>query len=127
MHLELALNDDEAASEIYASTLNLIETDDPSIETPPESRRIILSWARRLYEKGEYVQAADAYSRVSMPEFPAADVAWALYQQGNCYYHMAEFERAGESYARLTAEFANSEWVRYARAKEELMSVGAGI
>jgi len=125
MHVELELKHDKAASGIYEQTLKLIETDESSIQAPPESRRIILDWARRLYEKGEYIRAADAYARVSAPGFPASDVAWAIYQQGNCYFHMAEFERATESYERLASEFGDSEWARYARAKKELMSVGA--
>ena len=59
-------------------------------------------------------------------EFPVADAAWALYQQGNCHYHAADYARADKLYARLAAEFSGSEWVRFADAKIELMSLGAG-
>lgn len=126
MQANLALEDNEAASEIYDLTLKLIDTDDSSKQTPPDSRRIILKWARALYDRGEYARAAEAYSRVSAPGFPAADVAWAIYQRGNCHYHMAEYDRAGELYSRLAAEFADSEWVKLAKARERLISVAAG-
>jgi tetratricopeptide (TPR) repeat protein len=126
MQVNLALEDTEAASEIYELTLKLIDTDDPSEQAPPDSRRIILKWARNQYDTGEYARAAEAYSRVTASAFPISDVAWALYQRGNCHYHMAEYEKASELYTRLTAEFADSEWVKFAKAKERLMVIGAG-
>jgi len=61
-----------------------------------------------------------------MPGFPVADAAWALYQQGNCYYHMDDYAKADELFARLAAEFSESEWVRFADAKIELMALGTG-
>ncbi len=126
MQINLALEDREAASEIYELTLKLIDTDDPSEQAPPDSRRIILEWACNQYDTGEYARAAEAYSRVTASAFPITDVAWALYQRGNCHYHMAEYDRAGELYSRLAVEFADSEWVKFARARERLIVIGAG-
>jgi tetratricopeptide (TPR) repeat protein len=129
MQANLALRDHEAAEQIFELTLNLIRTDNSSLEAPAESRRIILDWADRLYEEGEYIRAARAYASVGapkIPKFPVADAAWALYQQGNCHYHVADYARADKLYARLAAEFAGSEWVRFADARIELMSLGAG-
>ncbi len=127
MQANLSLEDEEAASEIFELTLRLIETDDPSIEAPPDSRRIILDWAAWMYEKGRYDRAAEVYSRIGKLRFPVADAAWVLYQQGNCYYHMDEYAKANEIYARLASEFSESEWVKFAAARKELMTIEAGI
>jgi len=126
MHANLALGDEEAASEIYELTLKLIETDESAAQAPPESRRIILEWAGHLYDEGEYARAADAYSNVSMPNLSIADMAWALYQQGNCHYNMEEYDRADEFYSRLANEFSDSEWMRFAAAKRRLISAAVG-
>jgi tetratricopeptide (TPR) repeat protein len=126
MQANLELGNDAAASDVYELTLKLIETDNPESQAPSESRHIILGWARHLYNSGEYARAAEAYSRVGTPRFPVADAAWALYQRGNCHFHMAEYDRAGEFYSRLATEFTDSEWVTYAEAKERLIGAGAG-
>jgi len=126
MQTNLALQDEEAASEIFELTLRLVSTDDPSIRASADSRRIILSWADWLYETGKYGRAAKAYSRVNRPMFPVADAAWALYQQGNCYYNMGDYTGADEIYERLAAEFAESEWVKFAAARKELIDIEAG-
>jgi hypothetical protein len=39
---------------------------------------------------------------------------------------MADYDMAGELYTRLATEFADSEWVKFARTKERLIGVGAG-
>jgi tetratricopeptide (TPR) repeat protein len=126
MQANLALKDDDAASDIYELTLKLIETDDPESQAPSESRHIILSWARHLYDNGEYVRASDVYSRVGMPKFPIADAAWALYQQGNCHFHMADYDGASEYYSLLATRFTDSEWVAFAKTKERLIGVAEG-
>ena len=127
MQANLELKDDDAASEIFELTLKLIETDAPESEAPSELRHIILGWARHLYNNEKYAWAAEVYSRIGTPKFPLADTAWALYQQGNCYFHMAEYDRASEFYLLLTTEFTDSEWVKFAEAKERMIGVGAGI
>jgi tetratricopeptide (TPR) repeat protein len=124
MQANLALQDGKAASKTFDVTVKLIEHD--QTEAPPEARRIILDWARYLYEKGEYAQAAKAYSVVESPRFPLADVAWATYQEGNCYYHMTDYDRAKETYSRLADEFSGSEWVRFAEQKQEIMGIMPG-
>jgi len=126
MQTNLALQDEEAASEIFELTLRLVLTDDPSIRASADSRRIILSWADWLYETGKYGRAAKVYFRVNRPMFPVADAAWALYQQGNCYYNMGDYTEADEIYERLAAEFAESEWVKFAAARKELIYLEAG-
>ena len=126
MQANLALEDDRAASRISELALKLIETDESPVQAPPESRRIVLDWANRLYDKKQYARAAETYSRVSRSKFPGSDAAWALYQRGNCYYHMAQYERASETYASLADEFADSEWANFAAEKEKLIRVQAG-
>ncbi len=124
MQANMGLQDGKAASKTFDVTVKLIESDQS--EAPPEARRIILDWAGYLYEKGEYAQAAKAYSVVESPRFPLADVAWATYQEGNCYYHMTDYDRAREAYSRLADEFSDSEWVRFAKQKQEIMSLMPG-
>jgi len=127
MQADLGLENDEAASEIFELTRKLIATDTPESECPSELRYIILGWADRLYDTGKYAQAAEVYSAIAAPEFPIADASWALYQQGNCYFHMAEYDRADEVYSRLAIEFAGSEWAKFAEAKEEMIGARVGI
>jgi tetratricopeptide (TPR) repeat protein len=125
MQANLKLKDENAASEIFELALKLIDTDAPESEAPSELRHIILGWARHLYYNGKYARAAEVYSRIDTPKFPLTDAAWALYQQGNCHFYMAEYDRAGEFYTRLSTEFTESEWIKFAEAKERM--IGAGI
>jgi len=121
----LALQDEAAASKVAQTTLKLVQSEDSAAS--PEACRIILDWARYLYGKGNYSECAKVYSNVVGPWFPAADVAWAVYQLGNCHYHMADYEKAREAYARLASDFPGSEWIVFARRREELMSVESGV
>jgi tetratricopeptide (TPR) repeat protein len=123
MQADLQLKDERAASKVYEAALRIIETEQS--ESSPEARRIILDWGRYLYEKGAYAQAARVYGSVRAPQFPADDVAWAVYQIGNCRYHLADFEGAQQAYARLRSEFSSSEWVKYAEQRQKLMSLMA--
>jgi TolA-binding protein len=125
MHIDITLQDEDAASQVYGLTLRCIESDGQ--ETSLEAQRIILEWAEHLYKKDEYERAAGAYAHIQYSRFPARDAAWVLYQLGNCYYHMAEYASASEVYERLTSEYADSEWVEYALQKEKLMGHLAGI
>jgi len=125
MHANMALQDDRAASQVFGVTLKLME--DIVAEAPHEARNIVLDWALRLYEQGRYDDAAKAYSRIQIPTFPADDVAWALYQQGNCYRHDADYEKAGEAYARLATEYPDSEWIQFALQGEKLIALRPGI
>ncbi len=124
MQTNLALQDEKAASKIFESTLKLTRTNEKDI--PSGVRRIILDWAGYLYQKGDYARALGAYSAIDGSPFPAGDVAWALYQRGNCYYHMADYDRASESYSRLASEHSDSEWVTFARQKKELIEIMSG-
>jgi len=119
----VALQDEAAASKVSEVTLKLIENEDA--ELPLEARRIVLDWAHHLYDNGEYSEGARVYSRVVSPCFPADDVAWAVYQMGNCYYHMADYDRAKEAYDRLTREFSGSVWARFARQRKERIRFGS--
>ncbi len=125
MQANMALQDDRAASQVFEVTLKLME--DIEAEAPREARNIVLDWALRLYEQGRYDDAARAYSRIQIPAFPADDVAWALYQQGNCYRHDADYEKAREVYARLATEFPDSEWIQFALQGEKLIALRSGI
>jgi tetratricopeptide (TPR) repeat protein len=124
MRAALELKDEKAASEVYGETLRLVESG--SSEAVPEARHIVLQWAQRLYEQGKYADAAKAFSSVRPPQFPVADAAWAIYQEGNCYYRLADYRLAKERYARLAEEFSDSEWVKFARQREELIKLKAG-
>lgn len=124
MQTSLKVQDEKTASRIFESTLKLMRANENDI--PSGARRIVLDWAGYLYEKGDYARAAAAYSAIDGSPFSGSDVAWALYQRGNCYYHMADYDRASASYARLASEHSDSEWVKFARQKEELISIMAG-
>lgn len=124
MQANLALEDGLAASKVFHVTLKLIE--DLEEEAPPEARRIVLQWARYLYERLRYDEAAEAYSRVLAPQFPHAEIAWATFQEGNCYYHMNDHQRAREIYARLRSDYYDSEWVRIAEQRTVLMELATG-
>jgi tetratricopeptide (TPR) repeat protein len=102
MQANLALQDGKAASKAFDVTVKLIE------------------------HEGKYAQAAKTYSVVESPRFPLADVAWATYQEGNCYYHMTDYDRAKEAYSRLADEFSGSEWVRFAEQKQDIMGIMPG-
>ncbi|GAB4333878.1 MAG: hypothetical protein Kow0099_05790 [Candidatus Abyssubacteria bacterium] len=121
MQMNLELKDGRAARKVYEATFRIINTWED--EAPSEARQIIMDWARHLYEQRAYAQAAEVYASVQPPRFPGSDVAWAVYQLGNCYYHMANFEAAQGAYARLAREFSGSEWVKCAEHKRKLIDV----
>ncbi|MBI5119250.1 tetratricopeptide repeat protein [Candidatus Poribacteria bacterium] len=124
MQADLELQDEKDASEVYGNTLRLVESG--SSEAAPEARHIVLQWAQRLYEQGKYADAAKVFSIVRPPQFPVPDSAWAIYQEGNCYYRLADYKMAKGKYARLAKEFSNSEWVKFARQREEIIRLKAG-
>ncbi|MBI4831859.1 MAG: tetratricopeptide repeat protein [Candidatus Lindowbacteria bacterium] len=124
MQANLELKDEKAASEVFANALQLVQADHS--EAVPEARRIILQWAQRLYDQGKLADAAKAYSHVRPPQFPVPDAAWAMYQEGNCYFRIANYVKAKERYNRLASEFGDSEWVAFARQRKELIRLRAG-
>jgi tetratricopeptide (TPR) repeat protein len=129
MHANLALGDDKGAGQVYRTAIRSVESGRDTVggAIPAEAQQIVLEWAQRLYDTGQYVQAAEVYSHVDRPAFPPADVAWALYQRGNCFYHTGDYDKATEAYARLTAEYADSEWVRFAAQRKQLIAVMKGV
>jgi tetratricopeptide (TPR) repeat protein len=124
MHVSLKVQDEQAASKAVDMASKLIEAYEG--ELPHDAQQLILDWAEYLYEKGEYARAAMTYSRIRESAFSAGTVAWALYQQGNCYFHLGDYPRAGEAYSRLVSEYSYSEWAKFALQKDELMSLTVG-
>jgi tetratricopeptide (TPR) repeat protein len=121
MQTNLALRDEGEAARIFEVTRKLIMAE--TSEAPLDARQIALDWADHLYEKRRYQNAAEAYSSIILPQFSSSDAAWALCQQGNCYYQLGERVKAGEAYSRLPAEFPDSEFTQVAKQRKRLLDV----
>jgi tetratricopeptide (TPR) repeat protein len=121
MQTNLALKDEGEAARIFDVTRKLIMAE--KSEAPLDARQIAVDWADYLYKEREYRDAAEAYSLIRLPQFTPSDSAWALCQQGNCYYQLGERVKAGEAYSRLQAEFPESEFKQVAKQRQRLLGL----
>ena len=92
----------------------------------PRLKRAALAWADRLYEKGDYRAAADAYAlTIQADEGRTADTSWAQYQQANALVKLADFSNSATLYEQVVG--SNTPWAEdaglmaeYARLEQRL-------